>query len=146
MISRDKLRNCLFLAGNNLKHDSALLYQLYIQNIGTEGHGSNIVKNYSCTKNAYKLHRYFCGYCKNKAYLSNKATEADHNLKAFSYRGVRTRFIIEEYYKRLTEAFTDLAHAEASHDLNKHQKVLKYENGLQNNSANWEILLLLFDP
>ena len=45
MSSRDKLNNCLSLSGNQFKHNSDLLYQLYIQYIGTEGHVSNIFKN-----------------------------------------------------------------------------------------------------
>ena len=47
-----------------------------------------------------------------------------------SYCGDRTRFNIEE-----TEAFTDLSHVGPSHELNEHQKVLKLDNGLQNNVA-----------
>ena len=53
---REKLRNCLCLAVNQFKHNPALLYQLYIQYIGTAGHGFNIFKKYSRTKNGYKLH------------------------------------------------------------------------------------------
>ena len=71
-IRREKISNLLLLEGIQFKHDSALLYQLYIKYIGTEGHGSNIVKKCSRTKNGYKLHRYFCGHYKNKDYLANK--------------------------------------------------------------------------
>ena len=39
---REKLNNWLSLSGNQFKHNSALLYQLYIQYIGTEVSGSNI--------------------------------------------------------------------------------------------------------
>ena len=132
---REKLKNCLALTGQQFKHDSELLYQLYIQYVGTEGHGSNIVRKYARTKNGYKLHQDFCGHYKNKAYLSNKATEAEQKLKHLVYKGDRTRFNMEEYYKRLTEAFSDLEHAGASHELNEHQKVSKFENGLQNAAA-----------
>ena len=72
MSRREKLGNFLLLEGNQFKHYSALLYQLSIQYIGTEDHGSNIVKKYIRTKNSYKLHRDFCGHYKNKAYLTHK--------------------------------------------------------------------------
>ena len=51
------------------------------------------------------------------------------------YHGDRTSFNMDEYYKRLTEAFTDLEHAGTSQNLNEHQKFLKCENGLQNNAT-----------
>ena len=114
------------MASNQLKHDSSLLYQLYIQYIGTEGHGFNIVNKYSLTKNIYKFHRYFCVNYKKKYYLANKATEAEKNIKTLAYRGERTIFNIEEYYKIITEAFTYLEHYGPYHELNEHQKVLKF--------------------
>ena len=40
---------------------------------------------------------------------------------------------MDEYYKRLTEAFTDLAHDGSLQDLNEQYKVLEFENDLQNN-------------
>ena len=74
MSMREKLSNCLSLAGNQFNSAAALLYQFYIQYIGTEGHGSNIVNNYSRTNNDYNLHRYFCVQYKNKFYFANKLT------------------------------------------------------------------------
>ena len=43
-IMRDKISNWPPLTGNQFRQNSALLYQLYIQYIVTECHGSNIVK------------------------------------------------------------------------------------------------------
>ena len=67
--------------------------------------------------------------------MENKATEADKKLKTLEYHGDRKRFNIEEYYKSITEAFIDLTHVGPSNELNEHQKVLSFENGLQNDSA-----------
>ena len=102
---------------------------MWVQYIGIEFHGSNIVKKYRHAKNGYKLHRDFCGCYKKIYYLANKATEADQRLKTLEYRGDRTRFNIEGYYKSLTEAFTDLEHNRPPHEINENQRVLKFENG-----------------
>ena len=63
---KEKLKNCILLSVNQFKLDSALLYQLYIQYIGTEGHGYNIVQKYSRTSNGYNLNRDFYGQYREK--------------------------------------------------------------------------------
>ena len=67
--------------------------------------------------------------------MTNKSTEDEHKLKTLVYRVDRTRLNIEEYFKVITESFTDLAHSGPSHKLNEHQKVVIFENILQNNST-----------
>ena len=105
------------MAVNQFKNDSALLYHLYIQYIGTEGHGSNICKKNIRNNNSYKLRSNYWVNYKNKSYLVNKSTEAKQKLNTFTYHGDRTRFNIEEYYNRLTYAFTNLAYYVPSHKL-----------------------------
>ena len=90
---------------------------------------------YICIKNGYNIHSDLCSHYKNISYLANKATEYKQKLKTLEYRGYRTIFKIEEYYKRLTEAFTDLEYDGPSHYLNEHKMDLKFENGLQNNDT-----------
>ena len=52
---REKLSNCLWLAGNQFNSATALIYQFYIQYISNKGRGLNIVNNYSRTKNVCKI-------------------------------------------------------------------------------------------
>ena len=132
---------CTRLDGTKFKHDAALLYNLYVQYVGTEGHGGTTIKKFARTKNGYTLHHQFIAHYRDESYLERKATEAERKLKTLHYRVERPRFTIETYYTILNGIFNDLDHAGPQYSLNDEQKVKKFEGGLQNKDAlNYYIL------
>jgi hypothetical protein len=54
-----KLQACLSRHGPKFNEDSQTLYGLYLQYIGTTGHGANIVKRFQQHKQGYQLHLAF---------------------------------------------------------------------------------------
>ena len=131
----DKLKQCTRLDGTKFKHDSALLYNLYVQYVGTDGHGGTTVKKFARSKNGYQLHHQFIAHYRDESYLERKATEAEKKLKTLHYRVERPRFTIETYYTILNGVFNDLDHAGPQYALNDEQKVKKFEGGIQNKDA-----------
>ena len=132
---KEKLRNCLALEGPYFNEDSKTLYQLYLQYIGTEGIGSNIVTKYKTSKNGYLLHKDFKRHFANDTYLQNKATAAASVLRTLVYKGDRTHFKIEDYYTRITQCFNYMQAGGPNHTLNEHQKVQQFESGLKESDA-----------
>jgi hypothetical protein len=137
---RTKLKSCTMLTGPRFKRDSEALYSLYVQHVGTEGHGSNIVKQFKTTKNGYRCYHAFEAHFKNDAYLDNKATKADQAIQNATYRGDRRTFTLETYYGIMSNAFNDLSQSGPAHALNEQQKITKFENGLKDSTAiSWAI-------
>ena len=137
---KSKLTMCTRLAGPNFRRDSEALYSLYLEHIGNEGHGSNIVKQFKTTKSGYNCYHAFEAHFKNDAYLENKATKADQAIQNAQYRGERKTFTLESYYDIMASAFNDLAQSGPAHRLNEQQKITKFENGLkETNAISWAI-------
>lgn len=126
--------------GPNFKRDSEALYSLFVQHIGGEGHGSNIVKRFKTSKNGYDCYHAFEAHFKNDAYLENQASKAEQSIQKANYKGDRRNFTLESYYNIMSQAFNDLSQCGAAHSLNEHQKVTKFENGLKDSTAiSWSI-------
>ena len=137
---KSKLTMCTRLTGPNFRRDSEALYSLYLQHIGNEGHGSNIVKQFKTNKSGYRCYHAFEAHFKNDAYLENKATKADQAIQNAQYRGERKTFTLESYYNIMASAFNDLAQSGPAHRLNEQQKITKFENGLkETNAISWAI-------
>ena len=68
----DKLKKSILLDGTNFMTNSAALYLMYFQYVGTEGVGSNIIKKCNGISNSYKCCHDFYIHFWNKAYLDNK--------------------------------------------------------------------------
>ena len=135
-----KLKACTALAGPNFRRDREALYSLFVQHVGTESIGSNIVKQFKTSKDGYRCYHAFEAHFKNDAYLENKATIADQALQNAQYRGDRKTFTMESYYTVMSNAFNDLSQSGAAHALNEQQKVTKFENGLKDTTAiSWSI-------
>ena len=137
---RTKLKACTMLTGPRFKRDSEALYSLFVQHVGTEGHGSNIVKQFKTTKNGYRCYHAFEAHFKNDSYLDNKATKADQAIQNATYKGDRRTFTLESYYSIMSNAFNDLSQSGPAHALNEQQKITKFENGLKDSTAiSWAI-------
>ena len=136
----DKLKQCTRLAGPNFRKDRESLYSLFVEHVGTESHGSNIVNKFKTSKDGYRCYHEFDAHFRNDAYLENKATIATQAMNAAVYRGDRKNFSLETYYSIMSNAFNDLSQAGASHSLNDHQKITKFEQGLKETTAiSWAI-------
>jgi hypothetical protein len=135
-----KLKACTALAGPNFRRDREALYSLFVQHVGIESIGSNIVKQFKTSKDGYRCYHAFEAHFKNDAYLENKATIADQALQNAQYRGERKTFTMESYYTVMSNAFNDLSQSGPAHALNEQQKVTKFENGLKDTTAiSWSI-------
>lgn len=126
-----KLRACLSRTGPKFQEDSQTLFGLYLQYIGTTGHGANIVKRFQTRKQGYQLHLAFVQHFANTTYLENKATQAESDIQKLTYSGDKTRFKLEDYYNRMTACFDDLANGGTQYALNDHQKIAKFGHGLR---------------
>ena len=131
----EKLRNCLSLNGPEFMADRKTLFSLFVQYIGTTGHGSNLVTKYKTNQNGYQLYVDFKNHYHNEAYLGNQASAANQSLAKLQYKGERQFFNIETYYSRMTKAFNDLQNAGPAHALNEDQKISKFEIGLKESNA-----------
>ena len=131
----EKLRNCLSHNGSEFTADRKTLFSLFVQYIGTSGHGSNLVTKYKTTQNGYQLYIDFRNHYHNQAYLGNQASAANQSLAKLQYKGERQFFNIETYYSRMTKAFNDLQNAGPAHALNENQKISKFEIGLKEPNA-----------
>ena len=135
-----KLKMCTRLTGPNFTRDSEALYSLYLEHVGNEGHGSNIVKQFKTNKSGYRCYHAFEAHFKNDAYLENKAMKEDQSIQNAGYRGDRRGFTLENYYDVMASAFNDLSQAGPAHCLNEQQKITKFENGLKDtNAISWAI-------
>ena len=115
-----KLRACLSYTGLKFQEDSQTLFGLYLQYIGTTGHGTNIFKRFQAWKQGYQLHLAFVQHFANTTYLENKATQAEIDLQRLSYSGNKTCFKLEDYYNKMTACFNDLANGGTQYALNEH--------------------------
>ena len=128
------------LTGPSFRRDSESLYSLFVQHIGSEGIGSNIVKKFETTKSDYRCYHAFEAHLKNDAYLENKATKADLAIQNATYKGDMRTFTLESYYNIMSSAFNNLDHSRITHRLNEPQKVTKFETGLKDSNAiTWAI-------
>ena len=50
----EKLHHCICLSGVEFKADSISLYSLFVEHIGNEGPGSNIINRFKTSKNGYQ--------------------------------------------------------------------------------------------
>jgi hypothetical protein len=130
-----KLQACLSCHFPKFNEDSQTLYGLYLQYIGTTGHGANIVKRFQQHKQGYQLHFAFIHHFANTTYLENKATQAESDMAKLNYSGDKPRFKLEDYYKRMTACFNDLANGRNQFTLKEHQKIAKFGHGLKNAQA-----------
>lgn len=71
----------------------------------------------------------------NRAYLENRATNANKAISNAVYHGPKRNFSIETYYFILSGAFNDLANAGTAHALNEEQKIMKFKTGLRDPNA-----------
>ena len=131
----DKLKNCLSLTGAAYKNDNATLYSLYVQYVGTDGIGSNIINKYTANKNGRKCHQDFESHFRNASYLTNKAAAAMTAMNNAVYNGDRRNFTLETYYTVMSKAFNDLADAGVAHALNDVKKIAAFEQGLKDQQA-----------
>ena len=132
---RAKLQACTMLTDPSFRRDSESIYSLFVQHIGSEGIGSNIVKQFGTTKSGYRCYHAFDAHFKNDAYLENKATKADLAIQNATYKGDRRTFTLESYCNIMSSAFNDLNHSGIAHRLNEPQKVTKFETGLKDSNA-----------
>ena len=131
----EKLAKCLLLTGSAFRADSATLFSLYLQYIGTDGIGSNIVNKYISSKNGRNCHLDFESHYRNAAYLANKASAATMSMNNALYNGDRRNFSLETYYTVMCKAFNDLEDAGIAHALNDVKKVTAFEGGLKDPQA-----------
>ena len=131
----DKLKNCILFNGASYLQDRETLYSLYVQYVGTEGVGSNIINKHVRSKDGRKCHQDFESHFHNESYLTNKASTATAILNSALYRGDRRNFTLETYYTVMSKAFNDLAESGPAHALNDVKKVSTFEQGLQDPQA-----------
>ncbi len=131
----EKMKRCIELTGPLFESDSTLLYGLYVQHIGTTGIGSTTVNGHRLTCNGRQTFLNLNTHFRNQTYLDNKATNAENALKNAIYQGRHRNFTMETYYTIMTNAFNDLAQADAAYVLNDEQKITKFENGLKEDKA-----------
>ena len=131
----DKLKNCILFTGASFTQDRETLYSLYVQYVGTEGIGSNIINKYTRSKNGRQCYLDFESHFRNESYLTNKASAATASMNSSVYRGDRRNFTLETYYTVMSKAFNDLAEAGVAHSLNDVKKVSMFEQGLQEPQA-----------
>ena len=136
----EKLKMCVSLNGPNFQKDSQALYSLFIQYIGTEGVGSNIVNRFTRSKNGYQCYLDLDSHFRNDTHRENLASKANLSLSNVIYKGERRNFTLETYYSIMTKAFNDLALAGPTHALNEEKKVMTFEQGLRDPTAiSWYI-------
>lgn len=131
----DKIKQCILLTGDRFRIDSETLYSLYVEHIGTTGHGSNTVNRFKQTRNGFQCHRAFLEHYANRAYLDNRATNANKAIANAVYHGPKRNFTIETYYFIMSAAFNDLDNAGVAHALNDEQKIMKFKTGLRDSNA-----------
>ena len=136
----ERLKNCMRLRGPHFVKDRQSLYSLFIEHVGTEGYGSDIVNKFQASKNGYACYLAFNAHFKNDAYLENMAASANKAIQNAVYKGDRQHFTLETYYTIMSRSFNELAKAGNAHALNKHQKITKFESGLKDTTAiSWAI-------
>ena len=119
----EKLRHCLRLSGAEIKADSISLHSLFVEHIGNDGPGSNIINRLKTSKNGYQCFKEFVKQYKNDAYLENKTSSANQATSNAVYKGERRNFTLDTYYEIMNKAFNDLEEAGPSHILTSQQKV-----------------------
>ena len=85
----ERLVNCTSFRGDKFKNDSGILYDLFVEHIGSEGVGSNIVNKYKLSRNGYQCYHDLENHFRNASYLDNIASQAKQSLKSLSYQGRR---------------------------------------------------------
>ena len=131
----EKLMKCIVFRGDKFKTDRESLYSLFVEHIGTTGAGSAFVNKYESTRNGYAVYRDLKQHYANSTYLQNKATAANHAIQNAFYHGPRKNFTIETYYTIMSNAFNDLNNAGQEYHLTDPQKIVKFEAGLQEDTA-----------
>ena len=131
----DKLKNCASLNGPAFAADSALLYNLYVEHIGSSGVGSDIITRNKLRQNGRKCFTDLQNHFQNEAYLTNRANIARSNIKKATYSGTRRHFTMQHYYDIFSKAFNDLEYAGAQFAMNEVQKVTEFQQGLQERNA-----------
>ena len=131
----EKLMKCIIFQGDNFKTDRESLYSLFVEHLGTTGVGSAFVNKYETSRNGYKVYQDLKQHYANSTYLQNKATAANHAIQNAFYHGPRKNFTIETYYTIMINAFNDLNNAGPEYHLTDPQKIVKFEAGLQEDTA-----------
>ena len=135
-ISREeKLKNCATHNGPQFLSDSALLYNLYVEHIGSTGVGSDIIQRNKTRRNGHKCYLDLHSHFQSDAYLQNRANIARANIKKAAYGGNKKHFTIQNYYDIFSKAFNDMDYAGPVHSLNEVQKVNAFQQGLQETNA-----------
>ena len=83
----EELRHCVCLSGPELKADSISLYSLFVEHIGNEGPGPNIINRFKTSKNGHQCFKEFVKHYKNDAYPKNKASSANQAISNTVYKG-----------------------------------------------------------
>ena len=131
----EKLMKCIVFRGDKFKTDRESLYSLFVEHIGTTGVGSAFINKYESTRNGYAVYRDLKQHYANSTYLQNKATAANHAIQNAFYHGPRKNFTIKTYYTIMSNAFNDLNNAGPEYHLTDPQKIVKFEAGLQEDTA-----------
>ena len=135
-----RLKACTKLNGARYIRDRESLYLLFVEHVGSEGVGSDIVNRFKTSKNGHACYNAFNAHFKNASFLENKASSATAAMSNAVYKGDRQHFTIETYYSIMSKAFNDLELAGAAHSLSEQQKITKFEQGLKDNNAiSWSI-------
>ena len=140
-VSRDeRLKNCCRLNGPRFVRDREVLYSLFVEYVGSDGIGSDIVNRFKQTKNGYACYHAFQAHFRSESFLENKASAATQAISNAVYKGDRQHFTLENYYSIMAKAFNDLSQAGPAHSLSEQQKITKFEGGLRDEKAiSWAI-------
>ena len=120
--------------------DREALYSLFVEHVGSEGVGSDIVNQFKNSRNGHACYNAFNAHFKNALFLENKAAAATNSMNNAVYKGDCQHFTLETYYGIMSKAFNDLELAGAAHTLTEQQKITKFEHGLkESNAISWSI-------
>jgi hypothetical protein len=86
---------CISFNGQKYKEDSAALYVLLVQHVGTSGTGSNVISRHKTFKNGRKCYLEFKRHFKTEFYEETKARAAEKAISDANYFGERRNFSIE---------------------------------------------------
>ena len=131
----EKLKACILLVGDNFRKDSAMLYSLLHEHIGTTGTGSNFITKYERSRNGYLCYHDIHNHFNNDSFKQNKASRATAALNKAVYQGDKRNFNIETYYNIMTKNFNLLESAGAEYTLTDAQKISKFEEGVKEVNA-----------
>ena len=130
----DKLKNCINLHGDNYALDNQSLYDMWVSCIKTDGTCYATLTTYKNTKNGRQVYLDLQSMFVTTTTNENKASAANNYITSAHYNGNKRTFHLEDYFNQLNSSFVRLEEAGAQYALNEHQKIHKFEAGLQGNN------------